>query len=79
MEKKDLNEFGRYALLAVLWLLAVLLVFCEPDLDADYWFQAFLAAKSAGFLLAVSAFFLMLAWMRDGKAERLKRFLEKEG
>lgn len=31
MEKKDLNEFGRYALLAVLWLLAVLLVFCEPD------------------------------------------------
>lgn len=78
MEKRDLNEFGRYALLAVLWLLAVLLVFCEPDLDADYWFQVFLAAKAAGFLLAVSGFFLMLAWMKDGKADRLKRFLEKE-
>ena len=72
------SEVVRYAALAAMWTAATLLVFAGPDLDMEHWFAVFFAMKAAGFGIAIAAFFLMVKWMKDGKADTLLRYLENE-
>lgn len=72
------SEVARYAVLCVMMTAAALLILAGPDLDMEDWFAVFFAMKAAGFVMAIAAFFLMVKWMKDGKADRLLRYLEKE-